>query len=318
AEAAGRKPVDRIGLLTPRQVIPAALVVYLEGLVGRENVVDLQDLYYRIKYEKSEIEMALIRQSSRIAEAMMRAMLAVLEPGKRETEVAAWAYWVGRLLGAEETGFDVMVGSDSANRTLIGKALNRPIREGAFVHLGVSPKRDGLASCIRRSAVAVRDPGHRTESQRYWMDFVVDAYRLAYATYVDVARDAKPAYLVEKALVDRFASRADEVSRRAGRPVDLVRQKPYTGTHNAGYTECQEFHGAITLASREPLGHRIVTMLDVAVRGVGGRWDDIVIPDLDFVVVENTLAKSGPRVETLHALPEDPQPGVGLPGGVAR
>jgi len=49
AEAAGDKAVDRIGLLTPRQVIPDGLVRYLEGLVGRENVVDAQDLYYRIK-----------------------------------------------------------------------------------------------------------------------------------------------------------------------------------------------------------------------------------------------------------------------------
>jgi hypothetical protein len=55
------------------------------------------------------------------------------------------------------------------------------------------------------------------------------------------------------------------VQGRIGKPVDLVRQKPHTGTHNAGYTECQ----SSTAPSRwDPmtLGHRIVTMLDVAIR----------------------------------------------------
>jgi hypothetical protein len=54
--AAGRK-VDHIALLTPRQVIPAGLVEYVEGLFGRDGVVDAQEIYYRVKYEKSDIEM---------------------------------------------------------------------------------------------------------------------------------------------------------------------------------------------------------------------------------------------------------------------
>ncbi len=44
-------------------------------------------------------------------------------------------------------------------------------------------------------------------------------------------------------------------------------------------------------------------MLDVAVRGIGNRWDDVVIPGLDFIVIENTLAKKGKKVETLNRLP---------------
>src|SRR5207247_4146764 len=118
--------------------------------------------------------------------------------------------------------------------------------------------------------------------------------------YADVAENNKPARLQEQALVDYFASRSEEVSRRVGRPVQLERLKPYTGTHNAGYTECQEFYGAITLESEEPLGHQIVTMLDVALRGIGNQWNDVVLPGLDFVLIENTLGKFGPHVEELN------------------
>ena len=310
-EAAAGGKVDRIALLTPRQVVPDGVVGHLEGLYGAENVVDAQELYYRLRYEKSDAEMRLIRDANVIADAMVRAMLAVLKPGMLETQVAAWAYFVGRELGAEEMGWDVMVGANEANRTLIGKALNRPIHAGDWVHLGVAPKRDGLNSCCRRSVVAVERPDQVTAEQRFWMDLVLEAYQVGLDAYVDVAQNNRPAYLQEQALVDYFASRSEEVSRRTGRPVQLERLKPYTGTHNAGYTECQEFFGAITLESREPLGRQIVTMLDVALRGIGNRWNDVVLPGLDFVVVENTLGKWGPRVEELNAVPRDAQALVG-------
>src|SRR5262245_1500861 len=177
-DAAAGAAVDRIALLTPRQVIPDGVVGYLERLFGPENVVDAQDLYFRIKYEKSDMEMRLIRDANVIADAMIRAMLAVLKPGLLETQVAAWAYFVARELGAEEMGWDVMVGANEANRTLIGKALNRELHRGDWVHLGVAPKRDGLNSCCRRSVIAVEDPAEVTPEQEYWLRLVEEAYQV--------------------------------------------------------------------------------------------------------------------------------------------
>jgi hypothetical protein len=87
--------------------------------------------------------------------------------------------------------------------------------------------------------------------------------------------------------------------------------KPYTGTHNSGYTECQEFFGAITLDSHEPLGRQIVTMLDVALRGIGDHWHDVVLPGFDYCVVENTLGKHGDRVSVLTRVPARAQELVG-------
>jgi len=310
-EAAAGGPVDHIALLTPRQVIPAALVEYLEGLYGPEGVVDAQELYYRVKYEKSDLEMRLIADACTVADAMLRAMLAVLRPGRLETEVAAWGQWTGRMLGSERDGFPVMVGANDANRTLIGPALNRPIRRGDWVHVGVAPKRDGLTSCVRRSVIAVEDPAEVTAEQRYWFDLVEEAYEVGEKAYRKVAAENLPACLQEAALVDFFRGRAAEVSKRVGKTIDLASLKPYTGTHNSGYTECQEFFGAITLDSHEALGNQIVTMLDVALRGIGDRWDDVVLPGFDYCVVENTLGKYGPRVEVLTRVPVHAQELVG-------
>jgi Xaa-Pro aminopeptidase len=305
--AAGGKP-RTIGLLTPRAVFPLGIWEFLAKYVGPSGrIVDAQELYYKIKYEKSPREMALIAEAGRICDVMLEGMLGVLRPGLLETQVAAWGYAIASELGAEELGFDVMVTTGEANRTLIGKALNRPIGEGEVVHLGVAPKRDGLNACERLSVVCTRRPSGVSAEQRYWFDFVEEAYRVGLEAYRKVARENLPARLQEQALVDYFKSRETEVSARVGRQVDLARQKPYTGTHNSGYTECQEFYGAITLDSHEPLGQRIVTMLDVAIRGVGNRWDEVIIPGLDYVVVERTLGKDGPEVEVLTKLPENVQ-----------
>jgi len=294
---------QHIGLLTPRQVMPASLVEYCEQLVGRERVVDAQSLYYRIKYEKSTEEMALIRDAAIIADAVMEAMLTVLQPGLRETQVAAWGYLVARELGAEELGFDIMVGANEANRTLIGKALNREIQLGDWVHLGVGTKRDGLNACIRRSVIVASSPAEVTAEQRYWFELVEGAYRVGFDKYCEVAREHLPAKLQEQALVEYFAAHSMEVSERVGHPIRLEGLKPYTGTHNSGYTECQEFYGAITLDSEEPLGEQVVTMLDVALRGIGNHWHDVQLPGLDYLVIENTLGKFGARVETFNRLP---------------
>src|SRR5207302_9505831 len=137
----------------------------------------------------SDNEMWLIRDANVIADAMLRAMLAVLKPGMLETQVAAWAYLVGRELGAEEMGWDGMVGANEANRTLIGKALNREIRRGEWVHLGVAPKRDGLNACVRRSVAAVENAADVTAEQRYWLDFIAEAYAVGFQAYVRVARE---------------------------------------------------------------------------------------------------------------------------------
>lgn len=309
-EAAAGKPMSRvkkIALLTPRQVVPAGVVDYLDRIFGAKNVVDAQLLYQKIKNLKSDREMELIRDANVIADAMMRAMLAVLKPGVLETEVAGWAYLVGMELGGEENGFDVMVGANEANRTLIGKALNRRINQGDWVHLGCAPKRDGLTSCIRRSVVV----GKPTRDQRYWFDFVNGAYMVGYDAYMDIVKHNKPAKHQEQALVDYFRGHTKEVNQRFGLHLDdLSKLKPYTGTHNSGYTECQEFYGAITLESEEPLAKQVVTMLDVAIRGIGDHWHAKILP-VDFVVVENTLGKFDRKVVQFNKVPNDCQPLVG-------
>ena len=308
--ACGTRP-RRIALLTPKDVLPTRMFEMLSQYAGSENLVEASDLYGKIKYEKSDAEVELTRDATIISDAAMRTLLAVLKPGMLETQVAAWANFVIKELGGEELGFDVMVNSNVASRTIIGKALNRRIEPGDMIHLGVSAKRDGLTSCIRRSVVALEPGQSMPATHRYWLDLIFEAYQVCHGQFLRTAEENLPACTIEQAIVDYLAGRNSDVTHRLGRPIDLANQKPYSCVHNAGYTECLEFFGAVTLASKEPLGTQIINMLDVALRGFGSKWDEVVIPSLDYVVVENTYAKSGNKAECLNDLPSDCQELVG-------
>ena len=310
-EVCGKRP-QNIGLLTPTEIIPMKfLYVFREYFGGEESIIDAREILFKVKYIKSDNEMRMITEASKICDVMIEGMLSVIRPGMYETQVAQWGYAIASELGVETQGIDVMVCAGEANRTIVGRAMNRRIQENDYIMLGVAPKRDGLTSCERCSVVCVDHPSKVSPDQKYWFDFVEDAYRVGLAEYKRVAENNLPAKLQEQALVDFFAARSEEVSRRMGKPIDMTRLKPYTGTHNSGYTECQEFYGAITLESEEPLGSQIVTMLDVAVRGYGNHWNDIIIPGMDYVLVEKTLGKFGNRVEVLNDLPINVQHLVG-------
>lgn len=310
-EVCGKRP-QNIGLLTPTEVIPMKfLYVFREYFGSEENIIDARELLFKIKYIKSDNEMRMITEASKICDVMIEGMLSVIRPGMYETQVAQWGYAIASELGVETQGINIMVCSGEANRTIVGRAMNRRIQENDYIMLGVAPKRDGLTSCERCSVVCVDSPAKVSPDQKYWFDFVEDAYRVGLDAYKRVAENNLPAKLQEQALVDYFAAHSDEVSRRMGKKIDMTRLKPYTGTHNSGYTECQEFYGAITLGSEEPLGSQIVTMLDVAVRGYGNHWNDVIIPGMDYVLVEKTLGKFGNRVEVLNDLPINLQHLVG-------
>ena len=105
---------------------------------GEENVLDAREVLFRVKYEKSENEMRMIREASKICDVMIEGMLAVLRPGLYETQVAQWGRAIAGELGVETHGFQVMVVSGESNRTIIGHAMNRRIEEGDVVMLGVA------------------------------------------------------------------------------------------------------------------------------------------------------------------------------------
>ena len=118
------------------------------------------------------------------------------------------------------------------------------IRRGDRVHQGSSCQSDGLTACVRRSAIDAEDPGDVTEYQAFWRSLLNEAYMVGFTELCSVAREGAPQREQELALVEYFKSKTAEANRMiqkyypGSKLVDnLSKLRPYTGTHNAGYTE---------------------------------------------------------------------------------
>ena len=311
-EACGGKP-EKIALLTQRGVFPLALYNALRTYVGEEHVCDLSRKYYEIKYEKSDLEMNLIEESCRISDVMMEGMLRILRPGLCETQVAQWGYVIAHELGVEELGFRIMVTTSKNNRTIVAHASNTVIEEGDVVHIGVGPKRDGLNGAQRASVVCVKDPAQIDPKHRVWMEFLEDAFAYGVKKFTQICRENLPGHLHEQAMIDYYRAQVPQLQRKLGvcLPANFSDLKGYVTTHNSGYTECQEGYGEFSLACDHPAARQMVMMMDVGIKGYDTCWDDVVIPGLDYLVIEKTLGKFGDDVRILNRLPVDLQYLVG-------
>lgn len=310
-EACGEKPRS-IALLTSRAVFPLGLYNVLKRYVGEEAIDDISQKYYEIKYEKSEAEMRLIEESCQISDVMLEGMLRILRPGLTETQIAAWGYAIANELGAEEMGFKVMVTSGGNNRTIVARASNRVIEEGDIVHIGVSPKRDGLCGAQRISVMCVKDPSLVTGNYRIWTKFLQEAFEFSVKELKAIAKDDLPGCLHEEAMIRFYKEKAPELEKATGLSLPGFSElKGYVTSHNSGYTECQEMYGALSTDFDRKCADRMVLMLDVGLKGFRDTWADTVIPGLDYIVIEKTAGKFGRDVRILNRLPIDLQYLVG-------
>lgn len=310
-EACGGTPKN-IAMLTTRGIFPLGLYNRLAALVGAKNVADISEKYYAVKFEKSDREMRLIEESSRIADVMLEGMLRILSPGLRESQVAQWGYAIANELGADALGFEIMVTTGKNNRTIVARATNAVINEGDVVHIGVSPKRDGLCGAERASVVCVKDPSGVPHDYKVWMSFLKDAFNYAAETFADIAKKNAPGSEHEKRMIAFYDDRTPGLEKELGINLpNFSELKGYVTSHNTGYTECQEFYGALSQSFDKPCARQMALMLDVGVKGFADTWDDVVVEGLDYLVIEKTFGKFGNEVRVFNKLPLDLQYLVG-------
>ena len=310
-EACGGTPRN-IALLTSRSVFPVNMYRILTNLVGEENVKDLSEKYYEIKYNKSDNEMRLAEESCIISDVMLEGMLRTLQPGMTETQVAEWGEFIAREMGVESMGFPILVTSGINNKTMVGKAGNRIIREGDIVHVGVAPQRDGVSGAQRASVMCVRRPEDVRPDYKMWMDFLEDAFKHAISVYEEIAQKDLPGCFHEQEMIRYYDSRREELERRSGLSLPRFAElKAYATTHNSGYTECQELYGALNLTFNHKLPKQVLMMMDVGLCSYIDAWENEMIPNLDYIVIEKTTGKFDQEIRVLNRLPLNLQHLVG-------
>lgn len=282
-----------VAVLSSPQVMPHDQVALLHREFGANKVFFDAELLQRIKYEKSDKELAICEMANTIADAAFRAMLAISVPGMTELEIAGAGDFVMKELGASRTGFPTIVTSGERNYTVIGPATNKVINRGEMVSMGVSPTFNGYHGVIRRT-FKVGEP--LTEGQREFHEAVEGLYKVVMDAVRTAARDD-----LSSNYIDHQGKRYLESLRLRGYDGLSIPIEPYTFVHNTGCSECQEGYGAVTPYTMEPLGNQVALMVDVALLGFRQRKKPLF--DTLYDVIEDAFWKKGKEVGVYNRFP---------------
>ncbi|MCK5736662.1 MAG: M24 family metallopeptidase, partial [Spirochaetaceae bacterium] len=165
--SAGKDSIKKIGLLTGKDLIPVSLLENLKKSVPEDvEFVNAEDILKELRLEKSESEFACMKQANIIACAAMRAALAVIKPGLKESQLAAVGDYVMKSLGAQGYGVESIVSAGDNCRTIVSPASNDVIKKGDMVQMGFCPNYQGYKGISRRVVIA----GEPSAIQQEYLD----------------------------------------------------------------------------------------------------------------------------------------------------
>ena len=145
------RPGDTVGI-TGMTVFPAPVHEALLAAHPQVTFDDAGPVLDAIKLVKSEAEIALLREASRISDAGMRAGLDLVAESALETEVAAAAEYAIRRAGAELSFATVMgAGPRTADATFFPQ--RRPMTAGEYVVLDCGARVEGYHGDMCRTVI---------------------------------------------------------------------------------------------------------------------------------------------------------------------
>ncbi len=248
-------PARRLGIagwhMFP-QTIYANLVQAFEG-----SVVNADDAVRSVTITKSPAELKCLRESARISELGLQAILDGLRPGMTEIQVAALATGAMLSQGAEATGYPVWCCSGPNSRQAISRPTHRPIQQGEVVQICVGAKVAGYSTSIGRPLVL----GHCDEGLRRFLQVGCDAEEMT----IDLMRAGTPAAEVAK--------RVHGFITKQGYGDTIL----YGPAHGCGQMECE--YPFVETSSTFTLAENMVFQVDVFLAGTdsGFRWEDAII-----------------------------------------
>jgi Xaa-Pro aminopeptidase len=149
-----------IGLVGTYQMSVAVVDHLRNGRFSNSKFVDASDLVDKIKVIKSDEEKELVRRAARMQDGAMRAAFGALEPGMRDTDVAAIAQCWSQRHGSEN-GIYLCASAPLGTPANIAQRhyQNRVIREGDYVMLLVEDSGPGgMYTELGRTAVVGKVP----------------------------------------------------------------------------------------------------------------------------------------------------------------
>jgi Xaa-Pro aminopeptidase len=237
-------------LETMRKAVPST--------VRRGMFVPAGPIVARLREIKDSEEIHKLLLAASVGCELFEGMLTYLQPGLRETEVAATLEYAARLAGAERMSFETIVASGERSALPHGHATDARLPKRGFVTLDFGVVLDGYLSDMTRTV----HMGKAVADERDVYDFVLEAQETAVAAVAPGVTAAE---------VDE-AARA--VLRRAGLDQYF--------THSTGHGVGLQIHEGPRLAAKQtqPLEEGMVITIEpgVYIPGrFGVRIEDMVL-----------------------------------------
>ncbi|MEI9980723.1 MAG: Xaa-Pro peptidase family protein [Edaphobacter sp.] len=199
----------------------------VSGKVRRGMFVPVGPLVSRLREVKDAEEIGKLRAAAALGCELFEGMLSFLEPGLKETEVAAALEYAARVAGAEGMSFDTIVASGERSALPHGRATKAKVPKRGFVTLDFGVILNGYLSDMTRTV----HMGRALPGERDVYDFVLEAQEAAVAA---VAPGVS-------------AGEVDEAARSVLRRVKLDKYFSHSTGHGVGL----EIHEGPRLAAKQ-------------------------------------------------------------------
>ncbi len=135
--------LNRLGI-AGIDAMPGILLTAIRDAFDCE-IVDINDILFKMRLIKTENEIACLREAARIAEMGFKAMMESDLIGKTERYAASIAEGVARREGAETIIFTVF-GSGDRSAKIVGRAENKIIEDGDMIMCALAVQYEGYVA----------------------------------------------------------------------------------------------------------------------------------------------------------------------------
>jgi Xaa-Pro aminopeptidase len=145
-------PVERLGI-AGWHMFPHAIYENIRDAARSAEIIEGDHVMRSVMIKKSAAEINCLRESARLSEIGLQAILDQIKPGLTEIQVAAIGTAAMLAHGAEATGYPVWCCSGPNTVQAISRPTHRKIGEGEIIHVQIGAKVAGYSTSIGRPIV---------------------------------------------------------------------------------------------------------------------------------------------------------------------
>lgn len=156
-ELSERFSVHKIGIANSN-IIPNRIMEEIKAAASQAEFIEADDLVMKVRWMKSDHEIAMLREAYRITDQAVRDTLKLIKTGVREWEVEAEWRASAYKMGAEGVGYPIWVTSGPTTFQSLCRSSERIIGQDEMVQLTLGAKYGGYCGNLCRPVVTGQLP----------------------------------------------------------------------------------------------------------------------------------------------------------------